>query len=153
MKQIDLLYKLTARAVDLAADLPLATEEGNGKLSGIRTGRRLLKQLDEHRRSAVEQLKEAAYFDRQIMWLQDRFPDAELRAVPGLVKLVDREDIENAAWSLTPGRYVGVAPPEPDEDFEFEEAMRDIHTELSDLNKEAIQLAAKIEENFQHLAE
>jgi type I restriction enzyme M protein len=72
--------------------------------------------------------------------------------VPGLVKLVDRKDIEVADWSLTPGRYVGVAPPEEDDDFDFEETLRDIHTELADLNKEAVDLAAKIEVNFQELA-
>lgn len=85
------------------------------------------------------------------MWLQDRFPKAELEAVPGLVKLVDRAEIEAADWSLTPGRYVGVAPPEEDEDFDFEQTLRDIHAELSDLNKEAVELAAKIQENFEEL--
>jgi type I restriction enzyme M protein len=120
IKQIDLLYKLAGRAVDVAAELPLPIEEGNGKLSGIRTTRRLLKQMDEHRKSAVDQLKQAAYFHRQIVWLHDRFPGAELRDVLGLVKLVDRNDIEDADWSLTPGPCVGVAPPEPDEDFDFE---------------------------------
>jgi type I restriction enzyme M protein len=134
IKQIDLLYKLTARAVELGAEMPLATEEGNGKLSGIRTSRRMLKQLDAHRRVSVDQLKEAAYFHRQSVWLQDRFPNAELQPVPGLVKLVDRTDIENADWSLTPGRYVGVAPPEPDDDFDFEQTIREIHTEVADLN-------------------
>ena len=46
------------------------------------------------------------------------------------------EHIEAIAndWSLTPGRYVGVAPEEEDEDFDFEEALRDIHVELEDLN-------------------
>ena len=29
-----------------------------------------------------------------------------------LVKLVDRTEIEAHDWSLTPGRYVGVAPDE-----------------------------------------
>ncbi len=85
-------------------------------------------------------MKHAAYFHRQVVWLQDRFPEAELRAVPGLVKLVDRKEIEAADWSLTPGRYVGVAPPEEDEDFDFEQTLRDIHTELADLNKEAADL-------------
>jgi type I restriction enzyme M protein len=151
IKQIDLLYKLTARAVELGAEMPLATEEGNGKLSGIRTSRRMLKQLDDHRRVSVDQLKEAAYFHRQSVWLQDRFPNAELQPVPGLVKLVDRTDIENADWSLTPGRYVGVAPPEPDDDFDFEQTIREIHTEVADLNKDAIALAAKIQENFEEL--
>jgi type I restriction enzyme M protein len=84
-------------------------------------------------------------------WLQDRFPDAELQHVAGLVKTVDREEIEAADWSLTPGRYVGVAPEEPDDDFDFEQAIRDIHTELADLNKEAVKLAAKIQEDFEEL--
>ena len=82
------------------------------------------------------------------MWLQDRFPKAELQAVPGLVKLVDLTDIEAADWSLTPGRYVGVAPPEEDEDFDFEQTLRDIHTELADLNKEAMELASKDSSEF-----
>ena len=69
--------------------------------------------------------------------------------MPGLVKLVDRKEIEAADWSLTPGRYVGVAPAEEDEDFDFEQTLRDIHTELADLNKEAAELAAKIQENFE----
>jgi type I restriction enzyme M protein len=112
---------------------------------------RLLKQLDDERKTAVEQLKHAAYFHRQAAWLQDRFPKAELEPVPGLVKRVDRQEIEAADWSLTPGRYVGVAPPEEDEDFDFEQTLRDIHTELADLNKEAAELAARIQENFEEL--
>jgi len=86
-----------------------------------------------------------------IVWLQDRFAAAELQAVPGLVKLVDLKDIEAADWSLTPGRYVGVAPQEVDEDFDFEQTLRDIHTELADLDKEALELATKIRENFEEL--
>ena len=37
------------------------------------------------------------------------------------------------------------------EDFDFEQTLRDIHVELADLNKEAVQLAAKIQENFEEL--
>jgi type I restriction enzyme M protein len=156
VKQVDLLYKLTARLTDLAAEFllpPGAPGEGagEGKLFDARTARRLLKQLDEERKGAVEQLKQAAYFHRQVAWLQDRFPKGELEAVPGLVKLVERKDIKAADWSLTPGRYAGVAPPEEDEEFDFEATLRDIHTELADLNREAIELAAKIRENFEEL--
>ena len=61
------------------------------------------------------------------------------------------EEIEAADWSLTPGRYVGVAPPEEDEDFDFEAALRDIHTELADLNQEAVELAARIQAHFEEL--
>ena len=60
-------------------------------------------------------------------------------------------EILAADWSLTPGRYVGVAPPEVDEDFDFEQALRDIHVELADLNREACVLATKIQSNFEAL--
>ncbi len=149
IKQVDLLYKLAARVADLGAEL--AADDAISAAYDRRATGRLVKQLDEERKAAVEQLKHAAYFHRQVAWLQDRFPKAELEAVPGLVKLVDRKEIEAADWSLTPGRYVGVAPPEEDEDFDFEQTLRDIHTELADLNKEAAELAAKIQENFEEL--
>jgi type I restriction enzyme M protein len=149
VKQVDLLYKLTARVADLGVEL--AADDAISAAYDRRTTGRLVKQLDEERKAAVEQLKHAAYFHRQVVWLQDRFPKAEFEAVPGLVKLVDRKDIEAADWSLTPGRYVGIAPPEEDEDFDFEQTLHDIHTELADLNKEAAELAAKIQENFEEL--
>ena len=116
-----------------------------------RAAAKLVKRLDEERKATVEQLKAAAYFHRQVAWLQDRFPNTELQAVPGLVKLVDRAEIEAADWGLTAGRYVGVAPPEEDEGFDFEQTLRDIHIELADLNKEAVELAAKIQTNFEEL--
>ena len=71
--------------------------------------------------------------------------------MPGLCRVVTRAEIEAADWSLTPGRYVGVAPAEVDEDFDFEQTLRDIHIELADLNQEAAALAAKIQENFEAL--
>ena len=71
--------------------------------------------------------------------------------VPGLCKVATRAEIEAADWSLTPGRYVGVAPAEIDEDFDFEQVLLDIHVELADLNREAAALAAKIQENFEEL--
>ena len=88
---------------------------------------------------------------RQADWLQERFPGAELRDVEGLVKLVDRSEIESHEWSLTPGRYVGVASEEEDEDFDFEEALRSIHIDLQGLNEEAAALAARITRNFEEL--
>jgi len=71
--------------------------------------------------------------------------------VEGLVKLVDQAEIEANDWSLTPGRYVGVAPEVEDDDFDFEEALREIHVELEDLNLEAARLAATIKKNFEEL--
>jgi type I restriction enzyme M protein len=150
IKQVDLLYKLAARVEDLGGEL--ASDEALAEVYHRRAAGREVKQLDERRKDAVEQLKLVAYFHRQVVWLQDRFPKAELEAVPGLVKLVDRDQIEAADWSLTPGRYVGVASLDEDVDFDFEATLHDIHTELADLNKEAVDLAAKIQVNFQEIS-
>src|SRR4029077_10686161 len=112
---------------------------------------RLEKEIDARRKDAVDQLKRTAYFQRQAAWLLSRFPQAQFVPVPGLCRVVTKKDIEDADWSLTPGRYVGVAPPEVDQDFDFEQTLRDIHTELADLDKEAGEVAAKIRENFEEL--
>ena len=43
--------------------------------------------------------------------------------------------------------------PEEDEDFDFEQTLRDIHTELADLSKAAAKLAGTIQRNFEGLGE
>jgi len=149
VKQVDLLYKLASRAVQMAGEV--AGQDGVSELYDRRAAGRNLKQLDEERKAAVEQLKLAAYLHRQVVWLQDRFPNAEMQPVPGLCKVVSRDEIAAADWSLTPGRYVGVAPPEVDVDFDFEQTMHDIHVELADLNSEAAVLAQQIQANFEEI--
>ena len=149
IKQIDLLYKLAARTAQLAQEL--ATVDAAAEFFERRAVSKLVKQLDDERKIAVEQLKAVAYLHRQIAWLQDRFPKAEMQDVLGLCKVVSRAEIEAADWSLTPGRFVGVAPAEVDEDFDFEQTLRDIHVELADLNRESVELALRIQENFEEL--
>jgi type I restriction enzyme M protein len=149
VKQVDLLFKLATRVADMGGGFN--GEESVSAVYDRRFVSKLVKQLEEERKAAGAQLRQAVYFHRQVAWLQDRFPKAELEDVLGLVKLVDLKEIEAADWSLTPGRYVGVAPPVEDEDFDFEQTMRDLHTELADLNKEAVELAAKIQKNFEEL--
>ena len=73
VKQIDLLYKLAARAAQLAQEL--AAHEEAAEFYDRRAINKLIKQLDEARKSAVEQLKNAPTLHRQIAWLQDRFPE------------------------------------------------------------------------------
>lgn len=149
VKQLDLLYKLVARSAQLSQET--ATIEAAAEFYDRRLATKRLKQLDEVRKQAVTQLKLAVYFQRQIVWLQQHFPDATMSAVPGLCKVVNRAEIEAADWSLTPGRFVGVAPIEVDEDFDFEQTIQDIHIELKGLNAEAVELAARIEQNFSEL--
>jgi type I restriction enzyme M protein len=148
IKQIDMLYKLAIRAIDIS-EKELSARDNEAY--DFRLVNKSKKELDELRKDTVEQLKLAGYFHKQIHWLQSRFPDAKLCDVEGLLKLVDIKEIEKNDYALTPGRYVGVAPAEVDDNEDFEEQLRDIHVELASLNEEAIELAKKIADNFEEL--
>lgn len=99
----------------------------------------------------VETLKRSSYFIAQGHWLTSRFPDGEYADVPGLCKAVSRDDIAANDYSLTPGRYVGVAAGvQEEEDGEaFAGRMREIHDELAELNDKAYELAQGIQTSFQ----
>ena len=147
-KQVDLATRLSGRAVEIA------TKELDARKSELWTNRDInatRRELEDVRVATVEALRRARHYVREADWLQERFPDAGLRDVEGLVKLVDLGDIEALDWSLTPSRYVGLAPEEMDEDFVFEETMRAIHIEMNELNEEAVELAARIARNFLEL--
>jgi len=107
-------------------------------------------------RGETERYKELlAYYrkngeDEAADWLEERFPDCKYRNVEGLVKAVTREEIAANDWSLTPGRYVGVAETE-DNDEDFAEKFASLHEELRKLNAEAATLAKKIDANFKEL--
>jgi type I restriction enzyme M protein len=148
IKQMDLLYKLACRVIESCEIDSNARDSDEWVNREITRGR---KALDEARQAEVVRLKQVRYFQRQARWLTERFPEAKLCDVPRLVKLVDRVELAANDWSLTPGRYVGVAPEAEDDDFDFEETLRTIHVELEDLNAEAAQLAAQIKKNFEEL--
>ena len=107
-------------------------------------------------RGETERYKELlAYYrkngeDEAADWLEERFPDGKYRNVEGLVKAVTREEIAANDWSLTPGRYVGVAETD-DNDEDFAEKFASLHEELRKLNAEAATLAKKIDANFKEL--
>ena len=145
---IDTAFKIASRAIEICETELNAKDAASWNSREIQKAR---KATDAARRTLVEKLKQIRYFQREAAWLIDRFPKAEVADVPGLCKVVTRADIEAADWSLTPGRFVGVAPAEVDEDFDFEQTLRDIHLELADLNRESVDLAAKIQTNFEEL--
>ena len=147
-KQIDLAAKLARRSVDIAVKELGARESDLWASADINRARKV---LEDARPGAVEALSCARYFVSQADWLQERFPEAKLCDVAGLVKRVDRSEIKAHDWSLTPGLYVGVALENEDEDFDFEEALRSIHVDLEGLNEEAVVLAARIDRNFMEL--
>jgi type I restriction enzyme M protein len=148
IKEAELMYRLANRLIDACLNTYNAKENDKWNTREISN---LKKQVEEARDKAVNQLKLARYFYHQAVWLIERFPEGKLRDVEGLVKLVDKAELKENDWSLTPGRYVGVAPEEEDPDFDFGETMRTIHTELEDLNAQAADLAKKISENFKKL--
>ncbi len=150
IKQVDLLYKLAARTA--AAGNELAKDESFAAAYDRRaTGKAGSSNSKSIARPQSNNSNTQPISTATSLWLQDRFPDAEIQAVPGLVKVVTRKEIADADWSLTPGRYVGVAPAEVDEDFDFELAITDIRKELAALNKEAAELANAIQENLEEL--
>ena len=148
IKEAELMYRLANRLIDVCLNTHNAKESDKWNTREISN---LKKQVEEARDMAVNQLKLARYFHHQAEWLVERFPEGKLRDVEGLVKLVDRVELKENDWSLTPGRYVGVAPEEEDPGFDFSETMRTIHAELEGLDAQAGDLAKKISENFRKL--
>jgi type I restriction enzyme M protein len=92
-------------------------------------------------------LHETEYFYKQAQWLTSRFPEGVYSDIEGLCKIVTQKEIEAKDWSLSPGRYVGVDAT-ADDDFDYEERLKEIHIELEGLNEEAIALVNAISENF-----
>lgn len=111
------------------------------------------------RDAVLEALKQAVYFTHQVHWLHSRFPEGRFVDVPGLCRAVPVGDEESKPegsiaandWSLTPGRYVGVAPADVDDEEDFAEKLLEIHNELAELNDKAAQLAERIAGNFEVL--
>ena len=103
------------------------------------------------RDAVLDALKQAAYFIHQVHWLHSRFPQALFEDVAGLCKAVSIDDIAANDYSLTPGRYVGVAAAAEDDEDDFAETLRGIHAELAELNDKAVELAGRIAGNFEEL--
>jgi type I restriction enzyme M protein len=90
------------------------------------------------------------YFNKEANWLISRFPEGKYQDIAGLCKVVTKDEIAQNDYSLTAGRYVGVAP-QIDEGFDYEERMGEIKVELQNLNEEAITLAEQIQFNLNEL--
>jgi type I restriction enzyme M protein len=95
-------------------------------------------------------LHDMEYFWKQAHWLINRFPDGIYTDIEGLCKVVTLEEVAAKDYSLSPGRYVGVDAG-TDDDFDYEERLREIHLELAGLNEEAEQLVKAISDNYKEL--
>jgi type I restriction enzyme M protein len=108
---------------------------------------KLNKPLKAYQSETAEFLKEAKQRIGDWKKLLEWFPDNKYVDVEGVCKIVDLEEIEENDYSLTPGRYVGYSI-QIDEDFDYKARMKEIHSELAELNKEANDLMKQILNNF-----
>ncbi len=83
--------------------------------------------------------------------MAEAFPEGRYSDVPGLCRVATRKQIADQDWSLNPGRYVGVAPGQKQEDEEFRARLGALQEELEELNAEAAQLQAQIAQNVAEL--
>lgn len=95
------------------------------------------------------------YWQEQIDWLNERFPDGVYQDVIGLCKVakIDGEDgIKDQDYSLNAGRYVGVVIEDDGmTKEEFKNTMLSLNDELTKLNEEAKQLEEQIALNIKGL--
>ena len=96
-----------------------------------------------------------SYWQANIDWLLERFPDGVYRDVVGLckvAKLEGEDGIIDQDYSLNPGRYVGVVIEDDgmtEEEFKME--MLSLNKVLSKLSEEAYSLATKIDNDLTDL--
>ena len=156
-KLADAVIKTAANAYDIATKKLAAVKSETWKTTNIRGLHKDLIRTtkegeDENLRVELfEAFKQPPHCQRQVHWLQHRFPDAKYADVAGLCRLADKDRIAESDWSLTPGRYVGVAVLDEEDDEAATERLMTIHEELQGLNTEASALAEKIESNFAEL--
>ena len=110
--------------------------------------------LNEYKHNLAT-LEDKKYWQEQIDWLKDRFPNGEYQDVIGLckvVKLEGEDGIKDQDYSLNSGRYVGVVIEDDgmtEEEFKLE--MFSLNEKLAQLNNEAHSLSIKINSNLKDL--
>lgn len=79
--------------------------------------------------------------------MTEAFGDSGYCDVAGLCRAASRSEIASQDWSLNPGRYVGVAAGDQQDDQSFKLRLEAMQEELEGLNVEAAQLQAMIAQN------
>ena len=110
--------------------------------------------LNEYK-SNMEIQDDKEYWQDQIDWLTERFPEGVYQDVIGLCKVakIDGEDgIKDQDYSLNAGRYVGVVIEDDGmTKEEFKDTILSLNNELEKLNQEAKQLEEQISLNIKGL--
>lgn len=99
--------------------------------------------------------KTKKYYQSQIDWLLERFPNGEYQDVIGLCKVANLEGedgIIDQDYSLNAGRYVGVVIKDDGmTEEEFKETILSLNAELTELNTQAHELEKQIAHNLANL--
>ena len=120
----------------------------------------LLKEYKESLKNAPascddKEVKTKDYWQAQIDWLAERFPDGKYQDVIGLCKVakIDGEDgIKDQDYSLNAGRYVGVVIEDDGMTAEeFKQTMLGLNDDFMKLSTEAKKLEKEIAENLNAL--
>ena len=92
------------------------------------------------------------YWQDQIEWLKERFPDGKYNDVIGLCKVVrldEEEGIIEQDYSLNPGRYVGVVIEDDGlTNEEFKSDLNNLKSTYNQLEKEDKELSQQLDEIF-----
>tara|TARA_Y100001958_G_C21217097_1_gene542477 strand:+ start:155 stop:1762 length:1608 start_codon:yes stop_codon:yes gene_type:complete len=120
-----------------------------GQLLNVRALVGLYRGDDTYYKKAIEKYEEEGNKE-DLAWLKDKFGDGKYADIKGLCKIVDRSEIAENDYSLTPGRYVDVED-QLDHDFDYKTRMGEIKEELNELNNEAEGLARQIQTNLDEL--
>ena len=109
--------------------------------------------LEESFNALKEKIQDIKYWEGNITWLQDKFPNAIYQDIEGLCKVASKDEyVDEHDYSLNAGRYVGVALEDDSlSQKEFQKLMKEKHDELRKLNLEASELEKLIEQNFQEV--
>lgn len=98
-----------------------------------------------------------SYWQENINWLKERFPEGEYRDVIGLckvAKLEGEDGVKDQDYSLNPGRYVGVVIEDDGmTEEEFKEKMLGINKEYNSISNDILQLEKVLNSNLKELFE
>lgn len=108
------------------------------------------KNLEESFNTLKEKIQDIKYWEGNITWLQDKFPNAIYQDIEGLCKVASKDEyVDEHDYSLNAGRYVGVALEEEKLSLkEYKNKLLNLNSQLELLNKESIEIQKNISKNI-----
>ncbi|TWX71726.1 N-6 DNA methylase [Colwellia demingiae] len=92
--------------------------------------------IKEHRQVLKESLSNYKQQVKDWQFMLENFPENEYQDIEGFCKIVNKDEVKENDFSLTPGRYVGYKI-QIDEEFDYKFRISEINKELNSLNHSA----------------